>query len=234
MNKHYIIFLVFLFFLFGCASKRYAKKGMEYEQVGYYEKAAEMYYLSLTKKQTNVDAVIGLKKNGQRTLDKKLNKFLEYYNANLVKDAVYKYSESEKYYNQVKSVGVELDFRMDYKDYYEELKIVYLEDIYNQAYLLLEDEKFQKAEEKFNEITLFDPNYGDVAELKKKAHYEPIYRKGKTFLVQEKYRSAYYSFEEILDNLSVYRDSKELMDIALSNALLTISITEFNNLTNQK
>lgn len=234
MNKKFWIIILSVILLSGCGSNRYAKKGLEFENVGYYDKAAEMYYLSLTKNVNNVDAVIGLKKTGQLTLDKKLGQFLNHYNANLVKDAVYKYAESEKYYKKVKGIGIELNFPGHYKDYYDEMKSIYLEKIYNEAYLLLEDENFEKAETKFSEILLFEPDYGDVDELKKKAHYEPIYRKGMNFLNQEKYRSAYYEFHEILDNLDVYRDSKEQMDLALDNAILTISITDFNNLTRYK
>lgn len=231
MNKYYILIFLSIILLTSCASKRYAKKGLEFEMVGYYEKAAEMYYISLVKNYNNVDAAIGLKKTGQLTLDKILGQFLNNYNADMAKEAVYKYIESEKYYNKVKSVGVELNFPNHYGDYYAEVKNIYLEQVYNEAYLLLEDESFAKAEIKFNEILLIDPSYGDVDELKKKAHYEPIYRKGKDYLEHEKYRSAYYNFQDILVNLHQYRDSKELSDIALSNALLTIAIVDFSNIT---
>lgn len=231
MTKYLILVLISIILFSGCASKRYAKKGLEFEQVGYYEKAAEMYYMSLVKNYNNVDAAIGLKKNGQLTLNKMLEQFLDYYRTDLIKDAVYKYIECEEYYTKAKDVGIEFNFPKSYIEYFTEVKNIYLEEIYNEAYLLLEDESFEKAELKFNEILLIDPSYGDVSELKKTAHYEPIYRKGKNYLNQQKYRLAYYSFDKILKDLHTYKNSQELLETALSNAIITIAFIDFTNIS---
>ncbi len=233
MYRKIILFLLAGILLWGCASKRYAKKGFEFEQAGYYEKAADMYYESLLRNQNNVDAAIGMKKNGQLTLDKKLDGFMNNYKADMAKEAVTSYRDAEAYYKKIQQVGIELTFSQEYKAPYEEMKNVYLEKIYNEAYLLLQDEEFKKAEQVFNEITAIDPNYGDVDELKQKAHYEPIYRKGNEYMRQDKNRSAYFEFKKINDNLSDYKDSKELMDQALKNALFTIALVDFKNHTNQ-
>lgn len=232
MNKQILIILVSaIFILMGCAANRFAKKGLEFEQVGYYEKAADMYYMSLTKNINHVDATIGLKRSGQKNLDNTLDQFMQLYQADEHKDAVYKYVESLTFYEKVKNVGVELNFPTTYKEYYKEVKEIYLNKIYDEAYLLLEEEQFSKAELKFNEILKLDPNYGDVDELKRKAHYEPIYRKGKQQLLNEKYRSAYRSFKEIIDALTNYKDARELMNESLKNAIITIAVADFNNLT---
>lgn len=231
MNKHIITVLVVAFFLIGCAANKYAKKGLEFEQVGYHEKAVDMYYLSLSKKADHVDATIGLKRAGQKSLDKGLEQFMQLYKTDNVKDAVYKYVDCFNLYEKIKGVGVELDLPGSYKEYYNEVKDIYLNKIYDEAYLLLEDEQFSKAEQKFNEILKLDANFGDVNELKRKAHYEPKYRKGKQLLLNEKYRSAYYIFKEITDALTNYKDSRELLDEALNNAILSIAVTEFTNLS---
>ena len=54
-----------------CASKKYAKRGAKYEQAGMFEQAADMYYQSLVAKPSNIDARIGLQRNGERVLDDK-------------------------------------------------------------------------------------------------------------------------------------------------------------------
>lgn len=220
-----------LLVLSGCASKRYAKKGAEFEKTGYYEKAAEMYLASVLKNPKNVEATIGLKRNAQLTLDKKLGSFLNHYNADEPKDAVYKYIESKEYYNSVLNAGVELVFPSHYADYYDEVKKIYLESRYNEAYLFLVDEEFVPAEAMLNEILLIDPYYQDAAVLLKTAHYEPIYRKGKELMQIKKYRSAYHSFEKILSKIPNYKDTKELSEKALEQALITIALIDFANKT---
>jgi hypothetical protein len=228
MKKTGFIILALLM-LAGCASKRYAKKGAEFEKSGYYEKAAEMYLASVIKNSKNVEATIGLKRNAQLTLDKKLGAFLNHYNADESKEAVYKYIESKDYYNTVLNTGVELVFPSHYKDYYDEVKKIYLESRYNEAYLFLVDEEFVRAETILNEILFIEPYYQDAAVLLKTAHYEPIYRKGKEFMLIQKYRSAYYSFKKILDKLPNYKDTKELSEKALNQALITIALVDFAN-----
>jgi hypothetical protein len=53
-------------------------------------------------------------------------------------------------------------------------------------------------------------------------------------LAIEKYRSSYLKFQEILSKLPNYKDSKELSDLALSKALITIAVVNFSNRANQK
>ncbi len=228
MRNILLICLAVLLFA-GCASKRYAKKGAEFEAVGYYEKAAEMYYESVKKNNKNVEAQIGLKKTAQLTLDKKLGQFLNAYNANNSKDAVYEYIEAEKFHNKIENIGTDLVFPGHYEEYYNEVKDFYLRDKYKEATLLLEEENFAKSEDIFDEILKIDPNYYDVVKLKNTAHYEPIYRKAIEFYNTEKYRSAYYRFNEVLKAMPMYKEANHLMNKSLENALITIAIVEFKN-----
>lgn len=215
--------------LFGCASKRYAKKGLEFEQAGMYNQAAEMYYQSVVKNPKNVEAQIGLKKNGQMALDNELGKFLNYYNADQTKDAVFKFRECDQLFKKYKSVGTELNLPSHYKDYYNEVKVIYLENRYNEAYLLLTEEQYAAAEDIFNEILTIQPGYQDVNALINTAHYEPIYREAKELMNLDKYRKSYYKFQEILKHLPNYKDAKELNDNVLDKATLTIVVIDFKN-----
>jgi len=233
-GKQYLILMLFLLLLTGCGSRRYAKKGLEFEKAGFYEKAADMYYISAVKNPKNLKAQVGLKKNGQITLDNKLEAFMGYYNADDIKNAVYKYVESEAFYEKVKGTGIVLDFPEGYDDNYQEVKTLYLERRYKEAYTQIDLEKFTQGEEILNEILLLQPGYQNAEELKNTAHYEPIYRNAKGFLAIEKYRSSYLKFREILSKLPNYKDSKELSELALSKALITIAVVNFSNRTNQK
>ncbi len=232
--KKLAVICLSLLFLVSCASKRYAKKGAEFENAGLFENAAEMYYLSVVKNPKNIEAQVGLKKNGQRTLNKKLNDFMAFYNTDDIKDAVYKYLEAVDFYDKVTKVGVQLEFPKNYNENYLEVKAIYLEKRYNEAYTLLEQEKFPESETIFNEILKIEPGYQKASELRNTAQFEPIYRNGKELLNIKKYRGSYYKFQEILTKVPNYKDSKELSDLALSNALITIAIVDFKNNTRQK
>jgi len=232
--KRLLILLLSIVMLIGCASKRYAKKGAEFEKAGLYEKAAEMYYISVTKNKKNLEAQVGLRKTGQITLDNKLEAFMGHYNADDIKDAVYIYLELNTFYEKVKTTGIDLSFPRSYADHYQEVKTLYLDARYQDAYLLLEQEKFSESEAILNEILTLEPGFKDAQELKNTAHFEPIYRKAKELLDIQKYRSSYLKFQEILKKQANYKDARELSELALTNALITIAVVDFSNTTKQK
>ncbi len=223
-----------LLLLGGCASKRYTKKGAQFEAAGYYDQAAAMYYRAVIKNPKNVDAAIGLRKAGQITLEQKLTKFKDLYNGNDIKGAVYAFMEADRFYAQLSGVKCALDFPVENRDFYAEVKKIYLEQLYQKALALMTDEQFAQAEEVLHEMTQIEPDYLDVAELKKTAHYEPIYREGKEYLLHNKNRKAYYRFDEIVRVYPDYKDALDLKEEALTKALFTIAILEVENKTPYK
>lgn len=236
MKKKTVFLLFFISFLlfFSCLSKRYAKKGAEFEAVGYYKKAAEMYYLAVSKNYKNVEAQIGLKKTGQLSLDKQLKQFMNFYKADNTKDAVYQFIEADKFYNKLKNIGTDLDFSNSYREYYDEIKNSYLKNKYKEGLLFLEEENFAEAEKIFTEVLSINPNYYDTKALKKTAHYEPIYRQAKEKYNIQKYRKAYMLFQTVSKGIPNYKESEEFMKNSFQKALITIAVVDFKNNTNLK
>lgn len=228
------LFFISLLLFFSCLSKRYAKKGAEFEAVGYYEKAAEMYYLAVSKNDKNVEAQIGLKKTGQLSLDKQLKHFMDLYKADNTKDAVYQFIEADNFYNKLKNIGTNLDFSNSYREYYDEIKNSYLKNKYKEGLLFLEEENFAEAEKIFTEVLSINPNYYDTKTLKKTAHYEPIYRQAKEKYNTQKFRKAYFLFQTVCKGIPNYKDSEELLKNSLEKALVTIAVVDFKNNTNVK
>ncbi|MFA5648294.1 MAG: hypothetical protein WC951_08265 [Bacteroidales bacterium] len=225
MNRFSLIILVAFALIFsGCASKRLAKRGLKFEQAGMYEMAADFYYQSVVAKSSNVDAVIGLKKNGQRLLDEKsLRVQKSYFNSN-DRETVYAYIDAKNYYDKIKTTGISLILSETTQQYYQEAKPRYLETIFYDARLLLDEEKFKESELKFAEIKEIDPNFDGVDDLMKISKSEPLYRQGKKFLESKIYRKAYSSFNTIVTDFGLYKDAKDLRDEALLKAQLTIAI----------
>ncbi|MDD2550399.1 MAG: hypothetical protein PHD00_09940 [Bacteroidales bacterium] len=236
MNRIFpIVLLAFALVFSGCASKRLAKRGLKFEQAGMYEMAADYYYHSVVAKPSNVDAVIGLKKNGQRLLDEKLLRVQKSYFNNNDKETVHAYIDAKNYFDKIKNTGVSLSLSETTQQYYQEAKPRYLESLFYDAQLLLDEEKFKESELKFTEIKQIDPTFDGVDDLMKISKSEPLYRQGKGYLEGEMYRKAYTIFNSIVSDFGLYKDSKDLRDESLLKAQLTIAIGKVNTkITNKE
>lgn len=225
--KKIVLFLSVILLIAGCASKRYTKKAAKFEEAGLYEDAAEYYYQAVKKKDSNVEAKLGLTKTGQMTLDKKLSDFTASYKQSDYKKAVYNYLEAEKYYNKVKSVKVELDFPEYHKEYYEEAKGDYLNKKYADGVDKLNREDFSAALSVFQEIKGIDADYKDVNDLYITAKYEPMYRDANQYLETGLYRKAYYTYATIIQGAGNYKQCEALKNEAQEKGTITILVTDF-------
>lgn len=212
------------------ASTRLYKKGEKLDEAGMYTEAAAYYKQALQRKQTNEKAIIAFKTAGQRVLDDMLADIYTAHSVNDYKTSVYAYTRALSYKNEASALGVNLIMQNHYKDYYEADKAKYINIVYQEANMHLENELFAEAENDFNEILKFDPDNSDVKELRKFSIAEPLYRKGEEELANSNYRAAYYTFDELLKN-GTYKDTDELKAHALKKATYTIAILPFKNAT---
>ncbi|HKL09050.1 MAG TPA: hypothetical protein VJ896_09760 [Bacteroidales bacterium] len=226
--KKTLLLLSTILVIAGCASKRYTKKAVKFEEAGLYEDAAEYYYEAVKRKDSNVDAKLGLRKSGQITLDRKLADFTQAYQQTDYEKAVYNYLEAEKYYLKVKLVNVELDFPEYYKEYYEEAKGDYLNKKYADGVDKLNREDFNAALAVFEEIKGIDASYKDVKELYITAKYEPMYREANHYLENGLFRKAYYTFETIINGAGNYKQSVALKNEAQEKGTITILVSDIS------
>lgn len=227
-RKYISISLVFLLAVLigGCVSQRLTKQAAKFEQQGMYKDAANLYYEAVVKKNTNVDAKIGLKRTGQRVLDDLLADFNKAYNNSEQKKGVHLYLEAQSYYKKLDKVGTDLVFPGYYEEYYNDMKDDYLEKTYTDAMNALNNEQFQKAEETFEKLLKIDPNYRDAKKQYKIAVYEPVYRQGLSQMANNKYRSAYYSFSKIISEYGEYKDASDLKNESREEALIRIGVMD--------
>jgi hypothetical protein len=227
MIKKICLFISFIILFSACASKRFTKKALKFEQAGLYEDAASYYLLAVQKNPANVDAKLGLRKTSQLSLDKKLADFMQLYKQADYQQSVYKYIIADDYYKKVKAAGVELNYPESYKSYYEEAKGDFLNKKYVEGIDKLNREEFTDAKAVFEEIKKIDENYKDVKEKYITAKYEPMYREANHLLDNKLYRQAYYKLNEIINGAKEYKQSATLKDEAREKGTITILATDF-------
>ncbi|MGD9976508.1 MAG: hypothetical protein AB7S54_01055 [Bacteroidales bacterium] len=211
----------------GCASKKYVKQGSKYEQAGMWELASDAYLHSLAAKGGNIDALVGLKRSGQRVIDDKCYKMFKAYENDQLKDVVYGYLDAVELKNKAAAFGVELTISDITAEYFTDAKSRYIEMIYDESQQLMNAEKFTQAGNILREIQQIEPGYGDVKEMLKVSKCEPLYRQGKEYLAGGANRKAYANFELIISEYDGYKDSQELKEEALQRALITVKVDDF-------
>ena len=230
----YILIIALATGISACSgSKSFYKKGKKLDESGLQVEAANFYIEALRRKSSNADAIIALKKTGQKVLDEKLATFYKNYSAERFKDAVYNYLDAQDFKSRVTQVGVSLDEAPYYQDYYVEAKDIYIAELYDEAQAFLDKEQFDEAKALLNEVKKLDPKYKNVNSLHNFAFVEPKYRQALHNYDAEHYRKAYFLFEEINNHVQEgYKESKAYQQLALESAQFTIGILPFENATN--
>lgn len=237
--KKYTSLFYSIFFVLGIAAcsgtKSFYKKGQNLEKSGLHVEAANFYIEALKRKRTNDDAIIALKLLGQKVLDEKYGAFYKNYADERYRDAVYAYIDAEEFKSKVTAVGVQLNSAPYYKDYYEEARENYIDELYVKAQKNLDEEAFLEAEKLLSEIKRLDPSYKNVSALSDFAFLEPKYRQALRAYDSEEYRKAYTLFTEINQRAnSGYKESLEYAKLALESAQFTIGFMPIENKTNVK
>lgn len=214
-----------LFLTFCTTSNGLTKKGEKLEQAGNIELAADYFYNAVRIKNSNIDALAGLKRAGQQTLQKKLQKFNQYYSQNDLKNAVYSYTDAKKYFDKVGALKVELNIPPFTTEDYETAKEKYLANLYDEANENLDAEEFKQAEILFMEINKFDSDYKDVNSLSNFSKVEPLYRNALEAFQNEKYRVAYDNCIKIEKLESNYKDVEMIKNDALEFGIQTVTVT---------
>lgn len=216
----------------GCAtSKSFSKKGAKLEEAGLMEEAAQMYYTSLQKNRTNIDAKIGMKSTGQVVLNKKLQEFVQLKSFDKKKEAVAAWEDAMKYHTAVSRLGVQLEVADFYKADYEALEASYIEELYDEGLALMDAGDYEKAEDRFNEIARLDPEHNEATDLADIAFCEPLYKAGKEAFELGNYRAAYDNFKQVIDRVPTYKEAADYSAEALDLGLFTVALLPFENST---
>lgn len=211
-------------------AKSLAKKGAKLEEAGLYAEAADMYLQALQRDQRNVEAKIGLKKNGQQVLNDKLGRFFRAVNGSNDKaEAVGAYIDARTYADRAQRLGVTLDIPEHQRQEFERVKGEHLVDLYTRGQDELDRQDFKAAETTFRRIAELEPGYKDASSLQSIAYLEPLYRAGKTDLEAGRFRRAYEEFSRIIEKDPGYKDAAMLRQEALSKGQYAIAVLPFTS-----
>ena len=215
---------------FSCVTSRsLSKKATVLEEAGEYTAAADLFYLSIQKKPTNTDAIIGLKRTGKKVLADYLKIFSEKAIKEEYQDATYAYLDAVRYQIKLEQVRVKVEIPSNSQEKYKEVLNLFLTKKYENGLKLINIEQFSEAEKCFNEIYKFDKSFKDVAELRNIAYLEPFYRKAQEQKSSKLYRDAYYSYKKILDRVGDYKETKKSMKYVLAKGRMYITLSNVPN-----
>jgi len=212
-------------------SKSLSKKAGKLEEAGLYSDAALFYYNSLIKNRNNINARIGLTKMGQRMLNNKIDEFTKVRTLGEHKEAVYAYLDAKAYNDKIERLGIELEYPRHIEDDYENVKGIYVKEIYDQSNELLADKKFEEASTLLKEIERLAPGYKDVSSLKNTAVNEPLYIAALQHFDAGRHRLAYYEFDEVFRSDPNYKDAAILREECLNLGKFPVAISNFENAT---
>jgi len=236
MKRHLLLIIIAnLVLIAGCNSpKSLYKKGIKMEAAQLNIEASNYYYQALLKKPEYIEAREALSRAGGRVLNDKLSVFFNESQLGNKKEAINAYLDAKKYKERLAAVSVNLSIPPQYTEDFNDIKKVYLNELYEQGLVFLDQEDYESAEEMFREIVILEPNFKDTKKLKNIALVEPLYRTGKSALEEFKYRTSYNAFLEVVAIEPGYKDSEELMQEALEEGMVYIGLIPFDNATTLK
>ena len=216
--------------------KSLTKKGVKFQEAGFYDEAIDYYVKALNKNENFIDAKIKLKEASKSVLTSLSSEFFIAYSSRDYKKAVHTFIKMESFVKKVNEHQANLSIASNYYSDFKESKEIYLNSEFKRANNLLAEENFKNAEQIFKEIRTIDSEFkkDEVAQLKNYSILEPKYRVGKSLLLSGSNRAAYYDFDFITNIDEDYRDAKFLKQEALTKAQYNIAVYEFENFTTEK
>ncbi|MDG1148667.1 MAG: CsgG/HfaB family protein [Crocinitomicaceae bacterium] len=227
--------LLITILLFSCSgSKKMLKKGHVLEHNKQYVEASNFYFEALNRKNSNVDASIALNRVGDKVLNQYLNDFYKKESIGDVKSAVYAYLKAFNYQKKLNQYKIYKDIPNHYLEKYENVKRIYLKNLYEEGENLMSELSYKNAEICFIEILKFNAEYEDAKQLRDIAYVEPLFIKAKIKLEGKNYRDAYNNFVLVLERIPNYKDALESKAQALELGRHNFLIFTFENITHKK
>jgi len=190
---------------------------------GNYSDAADNFYTALLINPTNIKGKQGLQKNAQLVLDAKFGSFAKLVVEGSSEQALRQYIYCKDYFNNLKNIGIDLNWLAYFDPLYEETKQEFIGKQYEIGLSQMKENKFDKAEFSFAKILEFDSSYKNVSVLRMQSLLEPLYNQGLNNIEAENYKAAYKIFKQVASFDATYKNTLQMLDYALQKASLPVA-----------
>ncbi len=216
--------IVFVLLFSSCdSSLKYLKTADKLAKDGNYSDAADNFYTALLINPTNIKAKQGLQKNAQLVLDAKFGSFAKLVVEGSSEQALRQYIYCKDYFNNLKNIGIDLNWLAYFDPLYEETKQEFIGKQYEIGLSQMKENKFDKAEFSFAKILEFDSSYKNVSVLRMQSLLEPLYNQGLNNIEAENYKAAYKIFKQVASFDATYKNTLQMLDYALQKASLPVA-----------
>lgn len=216
--------IVFVVLISSCnSSLKYLKTADKLAKDGNYSDAADNFYTAFLINPTNLKAKQGLQKNAQLVLDAKFGSFAKYVVEGSTEQALRQYIYCKDYFNNLKNIGIDLNWLAYFDPLYEETKQEFIGKQYEIGLSQMKENKFDKAEFSFAKILEFDSSYKNVSVLRMQSILEPLYSQGLKNIEAENYKVAYRIFKQVSSFDATYKNTLQMLDYSLKKASLPIA-----------
>ena len=202
---------------------KYLKTADKLAKDGNYSDAADNFYTALLINPTNIKAKQGLQKNAQLVLDAKFGSFAKLVVEGSSEQALRQYIYCKDYFNNLKNIGIDLNWLAYFDPLYEETKQEFIGKQYEIGLSQMKENKFDKAEFSFAKILEFDSSYKNVSVLRMQSLLEPLYNQGLNNIEAENYKAAYKIFKQVASFDATYKNTLQMLDYALQKASLPVA-----------
>lgn len=209
------IFILSLFLMVSCATKKMMKQAEDFESAGMFRDAAELYYKAWQKKPGKAEIKIALKRSAQLAFENMSSDISSAYSRGEYKEVVYKYMEARSFSEKMETAGIRMNIPLTVQRQFDDASDYYLEEQYQLGLKYLSDESYEKAREIFSEISDINPDYQDTQRYLDQATYEPVYREAAILFQSGRYMQAYDKWAWIYNRNPGFKDVGERMDQAL-------------------
>lgn len=184
------------------------------EKMGLVNEAAEFYFQSLQRKPTNVEARIKLKEVGQKYTSSMASEFFRNLNTNQNEASLQSYERMKDFTDRCAALNVQLDYPKAYDEDYQKTIENYCSKNHHQAYLLVNQKKYNEALPYIAKVNRYNKNYKNISQLNTVATCEPLYQTAITNLENKNYAPAVAALNAIALKAETYKDSRELLQMA--------------------
>lgn len=198
---------------------------------GNYDEAATYYYNALLKKPRNSHAQLGLRSNGQLVLNEKFATFSRLVLEQKIEEAMKQYDYAAKLAANTERVGVKLSWAYEYDEVYEDIKQEYLETLFNDALIFMNNKKYDLAEKQFERMAYYDSAYSGLSVLRLHTVLEPLYEKGIKQMAAARYEDAFRTFSRLCEIDDGFKDVKQRREEASAKATTKVGLLPVQNLT---